>query len=103
MRSGNWNPEQSDDSRKHLDAMAARGYWDAFQQVKLAVERVLNGENAGDVLVTKNDTAWTAFVYGMQHARYCRHDVRSIENKHTLYLGTAEKVYTTTGNRHSFE
>ena len=49
VRSGNWNPEQSDDSRKHLDAMAAKGYWDAFQQVKLAVERVLNGENAGEV------------------------------------------------------
>ncbi|ARD46444.1 cell filamentation protein Fic [Colwellia sp. PAMC 21821] len=49
VRSGNWNPEQSDDNRKHLDAMAAKGYWDAFQQVKLAVERVLNGENAGEV------------------------------------------------------
>ena len=49
VRSGNWNPEQSDDNRKHLDAMAVKGYWDAFQQVKLAVERVLNGENAGEV------------------------------------------------------
>jgi len=49
VHSGNWNPEQSDSSRKHLDAMAAKGYWDAFQQVKLAVERVLNGENAGEV------------------------------------------------------
>lgn len=50
VRSGNWNPEQSDDSRKHLDAMAARGYWDAFQQVKLAVEQVLVGANPGEVL-----------------------------------------------------
>ena len=49
VRSGNWNPEQSDDNRKHLDAMAVKGYWDAFQQVMLAVERVLNGENAGEV------------------------------------------------------
>jgi len=50
VRSGNWNPEQSTDSRKHLDAMAAKGYWDAFQQVKLAVEQVLNSENSGEVL-----------------------------------------------------
>ena len=49
MRSGNWNREQSDDSRKHLDAMAAKGYWDAFHQVKLAVERLLKGQNAGEV------------------------------------------------------
>jgi len=50
VRSGNWNPEQSDESRKHLDAMAAKGYWDTFQQVMLAVERVLHGENCGEVL-----------------------------------------------------
>lgn len=50
VRTGDWNPEQSDESKKHLDTMAARGYWDAFQHVKLAVERVLNGENPGDVL-----------------------------------------------------
>ncbi|MCL1079957.1 Fic family protein [Parashewanella spongiae] len=49
VRSGNWNPEQSDGSRKHLDAMAAKGYWDAFQQVKLAVEQVLEGANPGEV------------------------------------------------------
>ena len=50
VRSGDWNPEQADDSRKHLDAMAAKGYWDAFQQVKLAVEKVLGGDNPGEVL-----------------------------------------------------
>ncbi|AWB69210.1 cell filamentation protein Fic (plasmid) [Saccharobesus litoralis] len=50
VRSGNWDPERSDESKKHLDAMAAKGYWDAFQQVKAAVERVLKGENAGQVL-----------------------------------------------------
>lgn len=49
VRSGNWNPEQSDDSRKHLDAMAAKGYWDAFQHVKLAVEKVLEDANPGEV------------------------------------------------------
>ncbi len=50
VRYGNWLIEQSDESKKHLDAMAAKGYWDAFQLVKLAVEKVLNGENPGDVL-----------------------------------------------------
>ncbi len=49
VRSGDWNPEQSPESKKHLDAMAAKGYWDAFKLVKLAIERVLNGENPGEV------------------------------------------------------
>jgi hypothetical protein len=49
VRSGNWDPEHFDNSRKHLDAMAAKGYWDAFQQVKLAVEQVLQGADPGEV------------------------------------------------------
>lgn len=50
VRSGQWKPDQSDESQKHLDVMAAKGYWDTFQRVKQAVERVLNGENASEVL-----------------------------------------------------
>lgn len=63
VRSGNWNPEQSDDSRKYLDAMAAKGYWDAFQQVKLAVERVLNGENPGEVFEAAHSD-WYLALFG---------------------------------------
>lgn len=50
VRHGKWDPEHSDESKKHLDAMAAKGYWDAFVEVKKAIESVLKGENAGDVL-----------------------------------------------------
>ncbi|WP_426358184.1 Fic family protein [Pseudocolwellia sp. HL-MZ19] len=63
VRSGNWNPEQPDDSKKHLDSMAAKGYWDAFQQVKLAVERVLNGENAGEVFESAH-ADWYLALFG---------------------------------------
>ncbi len=63
VRSGDWNPEQSDDSKKHIDTMAAKGYWDSFQQVKIAVERVLNGENPGEVLeATHSD--WYLALFG---------------------------------------
>ncbi len=50
VRSGNWQSEASIDSKKHLDAMAAKGYWDAFQEVKKAVKKVLEGGNSGEVL-----------------------------------------------------
>ncbi len=30
--------------------MAVNSYWGAFQQVKLAVEQVLGGENPGEVV-----------------------------------------------------
>jgi len=63
VRLGNWNPEKSDGSEKHLDAMAAKGYWDAFQQVKLAVEQVLDGENPSGVLEASH-TDWYLALFG---------------------------------------
>lgn len=50
VRSGNWQAESADDSKKHVDAMAAKGYWDAFQEVKKAVRAVLEGKDPGAVL-----------------------------------------------------
>ncbi len=49
VRSGDWNPDMNEEDRNHRNAMAARGYYLAFQAVRKSVEAVLNGENAGDV------------------------------------------------------
>ena len=42
VRTGNWDPEQAED-QEHIAAVAAKGYFDAFQQVKDAVQNVLEG------------------------------------------------------------
>ena len=47
VRRGNWDPEHHDDDRKSRDALAARGYWQAFQLVKASVQKVIAGENPG--------------------------------------------------------
>jgi len=47
VRDGAWNPDDEED-REHRNALAARGYYDAFQVVKDSVRKVLNGANAGD-------------------------------------------------------
>ncbi len=49
VRKDNWNPDNNEDDRNQRNAMAARGYWQAFQSVRASVERVLKGENPGDV------------------------------------------------------
>ena len=49
VRSGAWSPETSEADRKNVDAMAARGYWQAFQAVKNAVSDVLRGADAAKV------------------------------------------------------
>ena len=63
VRSGNWQIDGSDESKKHLDTMAAKGYWDAFQEVKKAVLAVLEGKNSGDVL-EKTHSDWYLALFG---------------------------------------
>lgn len=49
VRSGTWNPDLDEKDREHRDALAARGYWLAFQAVQQSLKRVLQGENPGTV------------------------------------------------------
>jgi len=49
VRGGTWDPDGDDVDRKHRDAMAARGYWQAFNAVKDSVRAVLSNENPGAV------------------------------------------------------
>ena len=50
VRDGNWNPDGDDGDRAHRDALAARGYWQAYRAVHVSLERILDGENAGAVV-----------------------------------------------------
>jgi fido (protein-threonine AMPylation protein) len=45
VRQGGWDPGHDAGDRRNRDALAARGYWQAFQLVKKEVERVITGEN----------------------------------------------------------
>ena len=47
VRSGAWNSEANEEDRQQRNAMAARGYWQAYQAVRQSVGRVLQGENPG--------------------------------------------------------
>ncbi len=48
VRSGEWNLASEED-RKHRDAMAARGYWQAFQEVKNSIQKLFANVNAGEI------------------------------------------------------
>lgn len=50
VRTGAWNGTENEDDRQQKDAMAARGYWQAFKVVKASIEQILKGENAGAVV-----------------------------------------------------
>ncbi|MEH6551050.1 MAG: Fic family protein [Pseudomonadales bacterium] len=57
VRSGDWNPDSIREDREQRDALAARGYWQAFLAVKKSVEQVLGEKNSGDVLA-KDHGVW---------------------------------------------
>lgn len=50
VKSGSWNPDNHDVDRENRDALAARGYWQAFQLVREAVEKILAGEKPGSIV-----------------------------------------------------
>jgi len=49
IRSGDWNPDSNSKDREQYNALAARGYWQAFGEVKKSVDAVLNHQNPGKV------------------------------------------------------
>lgn len=57
VQSGNWNPDNDENDRQNRNALAARGYWQAFQSVKASVTRILEGQNSGDV-VDRDSNDW---------------------------------------------
>jgi len=63
VRSGNWNPDAINEDRNHRDALAARGYWQAFQAVKASVTKVLHGKNAGEV-ADEDHSVWYRELFG---------------------------------------
>lgn len=56
VRAGNWNPGQLAD-RGERNALAARGYWQAFQLVRDDVERVIAGAEVGPI-ASEGHRAW---------------------------------------------
>lgn len=49
VATGDWNPEQHAHDADARNAMAAHGYWRAFERVKESLRRILANENAGEV------------------------------------------------------
>ena len=57
VRSGNWNSDENNEDIEQKNAMAARGYFLAFQEVKNSIKAILNGENSGTV-ADRDHSTW---------------------------------------------
>lgn len=57
VRSGNWHPEINTDDKTDRNALAARGYWQAYQAVRKSITHILQGEAAG-LIVEADLSTW---------------------------------------------
>lgn len=57
VRSGNWNPDSNALDQELRNALAARGYWQSFQEVEKSIKRILKGDNAG-VIAEEGHGTW---------------------------------------------
>jgi hypothetical protein len=55
VRSRKWNPDADDKDREHKNALAAHGYWLAYQEVQKSLRKVLRGDNPGKVADDDHD------------------------------------------------
>lgn len=63
VRRGTWNPDNNKDDANNRNALAARGYYDAFVSVKGSVENILGGANAGET-ARDNHGDWYRQLFG---------------------------------------
>jgi hypothetical protein len=57
VRSGNWKPDSDASDEQQKNAMAARGYFQAFEAVKNSIKVILEGKNPGEV-VNYDHSTW---------------------------------------------
>ena len=57
VSSGSWDPETNRKDKEYANALAARGYWQAFQAVKKSSEKILNKSSPGTV-VSNDHSIW---------------------------------------------
>ena len=63
VKAAKWHPDKNPQDRQLRDALAARGYYEAFQAVKVSVEQVLQGASPGDI--AENDLPrWYQKLFG---------------------------------------
>ncbi|MBB72364.1 MAG: cell filamentation protein Fic [Legionellales bacterium] len=63
VRSGSWRPENNITDRNHKDALAARGYWQAFQAVKQSIRHTLEGNDVAKT-IAQDHVAWYRELFG---------------------------------------
>lgn len=92
VKAGNWNPEQNESDKKNRDALAARGYWQAFQQVKKSVAEIIEGVQPGALVRTAHRDWYRELFQPMVAAGLLRAGALAGYRQHPVYLRGSRHV-----------
>lgn len=92
VSSGRWDTKENEEDRKQRDAMAARGYFQAFQAVKESIKEILQGKNAG-MQVDIDHSKWYRELFDPSVAAGIlkASDLAGYRN-HQVYIGNSQHV-----------
>jgi hypothetical protein len=92
VRLGEWDPDAHESDRQSRDALAARGYWQAFQVVKQAVAEIIAGANPGALLRTVHRDWYREMFQPCVAAGLIAPSALAGYRNHPVYLRTSRRV-----------
>ncbi|MFC6100814.1 Fic family protein [Olivibacter domesticus] len=92
VRSGNWDHQRNEEDRRERNAMAARGYYLAYQEVEKSVRKVLDGRNAGEVADTDHGVWYQQLFEPSVGAGILRAGDLAGYRSHQVYIGGSMHV-----------
>ncbi|QQT26719.1 Fic family protein [Sphingobacterium spiritivorum] len=92
VSSGEWSVKENEEDRKQRDAMAARGYYQAFLSVKESIKAILLGKNAGRQ-VDMDHSKWYRELFdpSVTAGLLTASDLAGYRN-HQVYIGNSKHV-----------
>jgi fido (protein-threonine AMPylation protein) len=94
VKAGNWNPQENEGDRQNRDALAARGYWQAFQKVKESVSDIITGAAAGPLVRTAHRDWYRELFQPSVAAGLLRPGALAGYRQHPVYLKGSRHVPT---------
>ena len=92
LRSGGWNPDGDQRDRENRDALAARGYWQAFQLVKADVAKIIGGADAAALTLSSHRDWYRALFEPSVAAGLLRASALAGYRHHRVYLRGSRHV-----------
>jgi Fic family protein len=92
VKAGNWNPQANEADRQNRDALAARGYWQAFQKVKESISQIIAGAKPGRLVRTAHRDWYRELFQPSVAAGLLRPGALAGYRQHPVYLRGSRHV-----------